>query len=52
MGGDFAAAVDWYGQAQRLGSKNRDIGEGIARIDRHRRAFADWDARKRLMGVD
>ena len=52
MGGDFDAAVDWYGQAQRLGSKSRDIGEGIARIDRHRRALADWDARKRLMGVD
>lgn len=51
MRGDFAAAVDWYDQAQRLGSKNRDIGEGIARIDRNRRALADWDARKRLMGV-
>ena len=47
----FAAAVDWYDQAQRLGSKNRDIGEGIARIDRNRRALAGWDARKRLMGV-
>ncbi|WP_144037726.1 hypothetical protein [Sphingopyxis sp. KK2] len=46
---DFAAAVDWYGQAQRLGSKNRDIGEGLARIDRHRRALADWDARQAFL---
>lgn len=52
MSGDFDAATDWYGQAQRLGSKNRDIGEGLARIERHRRALADWDARKRLMGVN
>ncbi|MBN8844071.1 MAG: hypothetical protein J0H88_12580 [Sphingomonadales bacterium] len=52
MDRDFDAAIDWYGQAQRLGSKNRDIGEGLARIDRHRRALADWAARKRLMGVD
>lgn len=50
VGGDFAAATDWYGQAQRLGSKNRDISEGLARIDRHRRALADWDVRLRLMG--
>jgi len=46
---DFTAAIDWYGQAQRLGSKNRDIGEGLARIDRHRRALADWDARQPMM---
>jgi hypothetical protein len=46
---DFTAAIDWYGQAQRLGSKNRDIGEGLARIDRHRRALADWEARKALI---
>jgi hypothetical protein len=46
---DFSAAVDWYGQAQRLGSKNRDIGEGLARIDRHRRALADWDARQAFL---
>jgi len=52
MDRDFDAAVDWYGQAQRLGSKNRDIGEGIGRVERHRRALADWDARKRLMGVN
>lgn len=52
MDRDFDAAIDWYGQAQRLGSKNRDIGEGIARVDRHRRALADWDARKQLMGVN
>lgn len=49
VGRDFAAATDWYGQAQRLGSKNRDIPEGLARIERHRRALADWDARQRLM---
>ena len=46
---DFTAAIDWYGQAQRLGSKNRDIGEGLARIGRHRRALADWDARQAFM---
>jgi len=46
---DFAAAIDWYGQAQRLRSKNRDIGEGLARIDRHRRALADWDARQAFL---
>ena len=46
---DFVAAIDWYGQAQRLGSKNRDIGEGLARIDRHRRALADWDARQAFL---
>lgn len=51
MNRDFDAATDWYGQAQRLGSKNRDIGEGLARVERHRRALADWDARKRLMGA-
>lgn len=43
---DFEAAIDWYGQAQRLGSKSRDIGEGLGRIDRYRRALADWDARR------
>lgn len=52
MDRNFDAAVDWYGQAQRLGSKNRDIGEGVARVERHRRALADWEARKRLMGVN
>lgn len=46
---DFAGAIDWYGQAQRLGSKNRDIGAGLARIDRHRRALADWEARQELL---
>ncbi len=46
---DFTAAIDWYGQAQRLGSKNRDIGAGLTRIDRHRRALADWDARQELL---
>lgn len=49
---DFGAATDWYGQAQRLGSRNRDIGEGLGRIERNRRALADWEARKRLIGID
>lgn len=44
--GDFVAATDWYGQARRLGSRNRDVGEGLARIERHRRALADRDARR------
>lgn len=46
---DLDAAVDWYEQARRLGSKNRDIGEGLGRVDRNRRALADWDARKRFL---
>lgn len=50
--GELDAAVDWYGQAQRLGSRSRDIGEGLARIERNRRALADWEARKRLIGID
>lgn len=49
---DFTAAIDWYGQAQRLGSKSRDIGEGLKRIDLHRRALADWQARKQAMGYE
>jgi hypothetical protein len=51
MNRDFDAATDWYEQAQRLGSKNRDIGEGLTRVASHRRALGDWAARKRLMGV-
>ena len=52
MLGDLDGAVAWYGEAQRQGSKNRDIGEGLARIERHRRALADWQERKRLIGGD
>lgn len=48
MQGDFTAATDWYGEAQRQGSRNGAITEGLERIDRNRRALADWDARQRL----
>lgn len=46
---NFDAAVDWYGQAQRLGSKSRDIPLALERIDATRRALADWDVRRRRM---
>lgn len=49
MLGDLGGAVSWYTEAQRQGSKNRDIAEGMARIERHRRARADWQQRERLM---
>ncbi|WP_447763126.1 hypothetical protein [Sphingopyxis panaciterrae] len=52
MQGDFDAAIDWYGEAQRQGSRSNAISEATARIERHRRALADWDARKRLMGLE
>ena len=51
MQGDFTAATDWYGEAQRQGSRSSAIPDGLARIDRNRRALADWDARRRLMGA-
>lgn len=47
--GDFVAAGDWYGQAQRLGSKSRDIPAAFERMARTQRALADWEARQRLM---
>lgn len=49
MRGEFDAAIDWYGEAQRQGSRSGAIRDALARIDRHRRALADWDARQRLM---
>lgn len=50
MRGDFTAATDWYGEAQRQGLRSRTVADGLARIDRNRRALADWGARKRLIG--
>jgi len=50
MQGDFFAAIDWYGEARRQGSRSGAIAEGLERIERNRRALADWDARKRLIG--
>jgi hypothetical protein len=52
MQGDFTAATDWYGEAQRQGARSGAIAEGLARVDRHRRALADWAARKPLMGIE
>ncbi len=49
---NFDAAIDWYGQAQRLGSKSREIPAALARIERHRAVLAAWQARKRLMGYE
>lgn len=51
MRGDFAAATDWYGEAQQQGSRGSAISEGLERIERNRRARADWDARQRLIGA-
>lgn len=51
MQGDFDAAIDWYGEAQRQGARSDAIPDALARIERHRRALADWQARKRLMGL-
>ncbi|MDK2761273.1 MAG: hypothetical protein KYX64_07915 [Sphingopyxis sp.] len=50
MRGDFAAATDWYGEAQRQGLHGGPINDGLARVDRSQRALADWDARQRLAG--
>lgn len=52
MQGNFDAAVDWYGEAQRQGLRGRAIPEGLARIEGNRRALADWETRKRLIGLD
>lgn len=46
---DFAVAVDWYGQARQLGSRSRDIPDGLARIVRTQRALSDWDVRQQMM---
>lgn len=50
MQSNFDAAIDWYGEARRQGSRSNAIVEGIERIERNRRARADWEARKRLIG--
>lgn len=47
--GEFDAAIDWYGEAQRQGSRSGAIPDALARIDRHRRALSDWDVRQRLI---
>lgn len=46
--GDFDAATDWYGEAQQQGSRSDAIPDALARIERHRRALADWHTRQRL----
>ncbi len=50
--GDVGAAIDWYGEAQRQGSRSSMAEEGLTRIDRNRRASADWEARKQLMNAE
>lgn len=50
MQDDFTAAADWYGEARRQGSRSSAITEGLERIERNRRALADWNARRRLIG--
>jgi len=52
MQSDFTAAIDWYGEAERQGSRSNAIAEGIERIDSRRRALVDWDARKLLLGQE
>jgi hypothetical protein len=47
---DFDKAIDWYGEAQRQGLRSSAIPEALERIEGNRRALADWDARKRLIG--
>ncbi|WP_428627706.1 hypothetical protein [Sphingopyxis sp.] len=50
MAGDLDAAVDWYGDVQRQGSRSTVVPEALARIERHRRAMGEWIARKAVMG--
>ena len=50
MEGDFTAATGWYGEARRQGSRSNGISEGLERIERKRRALADWETRKQLIG--
>ncbi|ALJ13808.1 hypothetical protein [Sphingopyxis macrogoltabida] len=49
MQGDFDAATDWYGEAQRQGLRGEAIPAALTRIERHRQAIADWQVRKQLM---
>lgn len=51
MEGELEQAGDWYAEAQRQGSRNRDIAEGLSRIDGNLRAFANWEERRELAGV-
>lgn len=50
MEGDFDAAVAWYANAQRQGSRSSAIPQALARIDRHRRALGAWAARQVSLG--
>ena len=52
MRGDFTAATDWYGEARRQGSRSGAIPEALVRIEGHRRALADWEARDRMMSAE
>lgn len=50
MDGDLEQAADWYAEARRQGSRNRDIDEGLSRIDGNFRALADWEDRRQAGG--
>ncbi len=50
MEGELDAAVAWYANAQRQGSRSSAIPQALARIDRHRSALAAWVARKVSLG--
>ncbi|MBW8297878.1 hypothetical protein [Sphingopyxis sp.] len=50
MEGELDAAVAWYANAQRQGSRSGAIPQALARIDRHRRALGAWVARKVSLG--
>lgn len=47
MEGKFDTAIDWYGEVQRQEPRNDDASEGLARIDRTVRSYADWNERNR-----
>ncbi|MDZ3831568.1 MAG: hypothetical protein U0S50_07105 [Sphingopyxis sp.] len=49
MDGDLRAATDWYGQAQRLGTRGRLVTEALERVAATRRAEADWSVRQQSM---
>lgn len=47
MEGDWRTAADWYGQAQRLGTRGGAVQEAQRRVAATMAAEANWDARLR-----